>query len=189
MGRACLLRRQGRTWSHDRVTTALDDQVFGALPAGLTRRLDQLGASQVLLTLVARGWTPEQLAARVAVLPTSADGVGQVLGFLQALLGEETAAERTGREQRARRQSAEVAQALAPTGTTGTSAPAATWPPEGATGLEAAPSPATAEPARTARARCALCERVADFVTERVQLCDRCVQVLQSGQARLQITA
>lgn len=170
----------------DRLGSRLHGEVFGALPSSTARALDLPEVAAAVRPLLARGWRPAQLAARVGALPAVDDPVPGVVAFLGQLLERDSPPERALQEQASRER--ERAAVL------GTGAPAspesrAHWVSEARRTLglpprvlaAAAPPPAPV---------CASCAGHGDFfVTRQVRLCQACVQLLASGSARLATAA
>jgi hypothetical protein len=167
-------------------TSPVHADVFSHLPALLMREMDAPDVAALIERLVAAGWRPGQLRHRVGAAPAqgsvAADGV-HLRGLLEQLLAvpcpdavraQELAVaedQRRWRELTAPRPaSPEVRRAhLAAI----------------RAGLKGVPAPRSA-PRHRLRPPCSLCTaQGAYFVTREVRLCQRCVEVLASGSARL----
>jgi hypothetical protein len=167
-------------------TSPVHADVFSHLPALLMRAMDAPDVAALLDRLLAAGWRAGQLRHRVGAAPAQgsvADDAAHLRGLLERLLADpcpdavraqEVAAaeeQRRWREQTApRAASPEVRQAhLASIRAQ----------------LKGAPAPRRAPEPRL-RPACSLCAAEgAYFVTRKVHLCPRCVEVLASGSARL----
>ena len=163
--------------------------VFSHLPALLMRELDTAEVAEVLDQLVAAGWRPGQLRHRVGAEPAQGSvekDARHLLELLRGLCAQTCpdalhAAEAAERE-RARRWERE-------------SAPPPASPEvrdahlaQIRAGLKGSPRKRP-EPEPRTRPGCSLCQgEGAYFVTRDVHLCKRCVDVLATGQARLDQT-
>lgn len=160
--------------------------VVGSLPAVLVRALDAVSAGSEVDALVAVGWRPGQLRARVGAAPSQGSAerdADQVLALLRTLRQEvpPDVAHARELEQRRRDRADELAQAPRPAS------------PEVRrrsvqrirTELGLAPARSTRAEPRT-RPACSLCDGEGSFFVSRdVHLCSRCVAVLATGEARL----
>lgn len=167
---------------HDRLGARLHEEVFGQLPAGTARALDLPEVAAAVRPLLAAGWRPAQLAARVGALPAG-DPVPVVLAFLQQLRERDSPQRQWEREQaeREREQTARREQA----GRAASEESRARWAAEARAALGLPPRPRAVPPSRPT-ASCASCGGRADFfVTRQVRLCECCVQALGSGSVQL----
>ena len=171
----------------DRLGRRLHDEVFGALPALLGRALDVPEVAAAVRPLLARGWRPAQLGARVGALPEPSDPVPAVVAFLEQLL------ERECPEQAWQRERAERARAHAastdPGHVVASDEARAHWVAEARRAL-GVPAPGRRPPTPRAAPVCAACcGEGAFFVTREVRLCRSCVEMLGSGRAHLAVSA
>lgn len=171
----------------DRLGARLHQEVFGVLPAATARALDVPEVAAAVRPLLAAGWRPAQLAARVGAVPAAPDPLVAVVAFLIALqerdcpqrVWERERAERD-RERAARDQQGRAAAS---------DAARAHWAAEARRTLGL---PARACPAPAARPApvCSSCRGAGEFfVTRQVRLCSACVALLGSGRARLAASA
>lgn len=167
----------------DKLGARLHSAVFGALPSATAHLLEDPDVAAAVRPLLARGWRPAQLAARVGALPAAADPVVAVIGLLERLAQRSCPQqawdlERADREREARerRQDGHVAasdQARAHGLAQARSA------------LGRPSHPQRQPPARPA-AMCASCHGPGEFfVTRQVRLCASCVELLRSGEVHL----
>ena len=162
-----------------RLSRELQAAVFGDLPSRLGHELDEPSTAVLVRSLLDCGWRPAQLAARVGGFPAAPDPSLGVRGLLRSLQDEPSPAKRAAAE-RAQRAShpAERPAAASPEAQ-------ARYLAQIRRDLGLAPRPRPTPPARR-RPPCALCGAESGFfVTHQVRLCLACVQVLQSGEARL----
>ena len=166
----------------DRLGARLHREVFGALPTTTARALDVPEVAAAVRPLLAGGWRPAQLGARVGALPAADDPVPGVTAFLVALRERDCPAHLWEREQaarRAERDARQLEQGVA------SEESRARWAAEArrTLGLPARPRSApTPRPCAT----CASCGSSGDFfVTRQVRLCRGCVDLLGSGRVRL----
>jgi hypothetical protein len=185
------------------------DEVLATLPARVSRSLDRPDTHLVVSELLADGWTPPQLAARVAGLRIAGDTAGAARDLLLSLLHEDSPRRQADRERDARQDAARAAgvpavplrSAAGPAGGPvdpvdphGTRRPVsdearARWIAEVRRGLKGVARPRP-EPAPRTRPDCAICaQESAFFVTRDVHLCTRCVHLLEAGQVQLAPTA
>jgi hypothetical protein len=167
----------------DRLGARLHEQVFGSLPRSTARALDVPEVAGAVRPLLARGWRPAQLAARVGALPAPADPVPAVVAFLEQLLARSSPQEAWEAEQAVR--AAERAREADSAGEVASEASRAHWVAEArrTLGLPARPRPV---PAPRAAPTCASCRGEGEFfVTRQVRLCGGCVALLASGRASL----
>ena len=163
--------------------------VVSSLPVLLVRALDADRAGREVDALVAAGWRPGQLRARIGAEPSQGSperDADHVLELLRALAGEVPPDVAHARELERRRRDRDDQQALAPQ-------PAS--PEVRRRSVERIRSELGLVPSRRApaeprtRPACSLCDgEGAYFVTREVHLCARCVEVLATGQARLSET-
>lgn len=178
-----------------RLPRHLHDRVFGELPALVARCLDVPEVAAAVRPLLAAGWRPAQLGARVGALPGSPEPVDAVVALLCSLAARDSPQVRWERERAARLAAAEPTGAGAPGAPDGSgSRPAsdqarAHWIAEArrSLGLAARPRPV---PSPRPGPRCACChDEGSFFVTRDVRLCAGCVSLLGSGRARLAVGA
>lgn len=165
----------------------LHEQVFGVLPAATARALDTSAVAAAVRPLLACGWRPAQLAARVGALPVSEAPEAAVVAFLQQLADRESPRQAWDREWaergRVRAGRAEEAARAA------SEASRAHWVAEARRGL-GLPPPTRRAVAPRVLPRCSGCGSDGEFfVTRQVRLCTACVALLASGQARLGLGA
>lgn len=173
----------------DRLGARLHEEVFGALPSATARALDVPEVAIAVRPLLAAGWRPAQLAARVGALPASADPVGGVTTFLVALRERDCPQRLWERERAARRREQEEQRQQDQHRQQGHGAASdesrARWAAEARRALGLPPR-VRSGPAPRASAVCASCGRGGEFfVTRQVRLCRRCVELLGSGSAEL----
>lgn len=172
-----------------RTTSPHHTDVFSHLPALLMRELDSAPVAEALAELVDAGWRPGQLRHRVGAEPSQGSVEKDALHLLELLRGlrAQTCPDLAhAREVQAREQARRWEQDAAP-------------PPASAevrdarlaqirAGLKGTPQ-RRSEPEPRTRPGCSLCQgEGAYFVTREVHLCKRCVDVLATGQARLDQT-
>ena len=159
------------------------------LPALLVRALDTARAGEEVDALVAAGWRPGQLGARIGAAPSlgSLDrDAEQVLQVLRALRDETPPDVAHARELERRRRDREDEQARAPQPASPEVRRRSAARIRAELGL-VPHRPLPAEP-RT-RPACSLCDGEGSFfVSPEVHLCPRCVAVLATGGARLAST-
>lgn len=162
-----------------RLSRELHAEVFGGLPSRLGHDLDEPAVTELVTGLLVRGWRPAQLADRVGALHACDDPALAVRGLLRRLGEEPTPQERV--EQDRSRRADQVPRRPPPASPEVKARYLAQIRSE--LGLPTRPRPAPVAPSRPP---CALCGGVSGyFVTHRVRLCESCVEVLESGQARL----
>ncbi len=172
-----------------RTTSPHHTDVFSHLPALLMRELDTAPVAEVLEVLVASGWRPGQLRHRVGAEPAQGSVEKDAAHLLQLLTALTTqpcpdALHAQEKQERARQREWERAQAPEPASPEVRQARLE----EIRAGLKGVPR-RRAEPEPRTRPACSLCTAEgAYFVTRDVHLCRRCVDVLASGQARLEQT-
>lgn len=168
-----------------RLGRRLHDAVFDPLPAAFARACDVPEVAAAVRPLLARGWRPAQLSARLGALPEPpGDPVPAVVAFLGQLLERSSPQEAFDREQ------AERAARPAPDGPPpATDAERERWVAQARRSLGLPQRPRAVAPLRTERS-CASCSGEATFfVTREVRLCEACVSLLSSGRARLAVSA
>jgi hypothetical protein len=164
--------------------------VVQSLPAVLVRALDQQRAALEVDALVAAGWRTGQLRSRIGAEPSQGSperDAEHVLAVLRALRSETPPDVAHARERERRRQEREDERARAP-------APAS--PEVRRRCVERIRAELGLVPRRTvahqhrARPACNLCDGEGSFfVSPEVHLCQRCVTVLATGEARLVASA
>jgi hypothetical protein len=160
--------------------------VVDRFPGLLVRALDAEQAGREVDALVAAGWRPGQLGARIGATPSlgSPDrDADQVLGLLRSLRDEvpPDVAHAREREQRRRDRADERARAPQPASPEVRRRSVERIRRE----LGLTPSRRTPAEPRT-RPACSLCDGEGSFfVSREVHLCTRCVAVLATGGARL----
>lgn len=173
-----------------RIRSAVLDDVVRSLPALLVRALDTGSVAAEVDALVAAGWRPGQLGARIGRAP-SQGGVDrdaeQVLTVLRALRDELPPDVAHAREVERRRRQQQDERARAPRPASYEVRQRSVERIRGELGLRrrraVPPEPRT-------RPSCSLCPGEGSvFVSPEVRLCRRCVAVLASGEARLVSTA
>lgn len=172
----------------DRLGRRLHGAVFDPLPSALGRACDTPEVAAAVRPLLARGWRPAQLSARLGALPDPpGDPVPAVVAFLGQLLERTSPQEAFDREraERERERAEQAERAPVPA----SDAERERWVAQArrSLGMTGRPRPVPALP----RARaCASCPGEGSFfVTKEVRLCGACVQLLQSGRARLAVSA
>jgi len=171
----------------DRLGKRLHDEVFGALPALLARTLDVPEVAEAVRPLLARGWRPAQLGARVGALPAPTEPVPAVVAFLEQLLERDCPAQAWERERAERAREAAAAQD--PHRQVASDEVRAHWVAEARRALGVQGPRPTAAPVRSAPV-CAACRgEGAFFVTRQVRLCRACVELLGSGRAHVALSA
>ena len=160
--------------------------VVSSLPVLLVRALDADRAGREVDALVAAGWRPGQLRARIGAEPSQGSperDADHVLELLRALAGEVPPDVAHARELERRRREREDERARAPR-------PAS--PEVRRRSVERIRTELGLGPRRTAvteprtRPACNLCGGEGSFfVTPELHLCSRCVAVLATGEARL----
>lgn len=168
---------------HDRLGARLHQQVFGDLPTATARALDTPDVAGAVRPLLASGWRPAQLAARVGALPASEDPVPAVLALLQRLCERDSPSSAWQREraERERQQAARDEDRHA----AASEASRAAWVAEARRSLGLPSRPARAPVSRPSPS-CAGCGGPGEFfVTRQVRLCTVCVAALASGTAHL----
>lgn len=163
----------------------LHTEVFGSLPALLARELDAREVAAAVRPLLARGWRPAQLGARVGALPSPADPVPAVVAFLQELLARRSPQEAWQQDRADRAAAAEHADGPPPA----SDEVRAHWVAEARRALGAAARPRPQQPAPPAPTCSSCTGEGAFFVTRTVRLCTVCVELLESGRARLAVSA
>lgn len=164
-----------------RLGRPLHVEVFGHLPAQTARLLDVEAVGRAVRALLAAGWRPAQVAARVGALPSAEDPVPGVTALCEQLLARRSPratweAERSVREQ--------VAAAV-PQRAVATEAVREHWIGEARRTL-GLPARAPARPAPPPKPTCASCAGDGSFFVARgVRLCADCVGLLRSGHVRL----
>ena len=163
----------------------LHAEVFGNLPALLARELDVREVAAAVRPLLARGWRPAQLGARVGALPAPADPVPAVVAFLEELLARRSPQEAWQQDRAARASAATEADDPPPA----SDDVRAHWVAEARRVLGTPVRPHPQRPARPTPT-CSSCNgEGAFFVTRTVRLCTVCVELLDSGRARLAVGA
>ena len=172
-----------------RRTSPHHTDVFSHLPALLMRALDTEPVAEVLDELVAGGWRPGQLRHRVGAEPAqgSVDKDAQhLLEMLRGLRGQTCPDLEHARAVREREQARRWEQE---------SSPLPASPEVRAAHLAQMRAAVPGVPRRRVqpeprtRPSCSLCHGEGTyFVTREVHLCPRCVDVLATGQARLDQT-
>ncbi len=167
----------------DRFGARLHDELFGALPAATGRQLDVPEVAAAVRPLLAAGWRPAQLAARVGALPAADDPVVAVVAFLEQLLERDCPQHVWERERADReRERAVPKQEDRPVAS---EASRAHWVAEARRSLGLPARTRAVGPVRPMPA-CASCGAHSEFfVTRQVRLCTGCVTLLGSGRARL----
>ncbi len=177
------------------------DQVLATLPARVARCLDRPDIHLVMGELLARGWTPPQLAARVSQLRIAGDTATAVRDLLLDLIETDSPRRLADRARNGRQEAAQaagipapplrpVAAFVDPLDPSGERVPVsdearARWLTEVRSHLKGVARPRPQPEPRT-RPDCALCAQEATFfVTREVHLCARCVHLLGAGQVRL----
>lgn len=173
-----------------RLTRAQHEDLFGHLPWRDAQALHVPEVAAAVRPLLARGWRPAQLAARVGALPAAGDPsatLTSVVAFLQVLIERDSpavehAAVRTARDrERQERQAAEEPVA--------SDEVKAHWVAHARRSLGLPPRPRSV-PAAPASPACASCLGEGSFfVTREVRLCGACVELLRTGRARLALGA
>lgn len=160
------------------------------LPAVLVRALDTAQAGREVDALVAAGWRPGQLGARIGAEPAQGSpqrDADHVLEVLRRLRGETPPDVAHARELERRRQAREDRQAQTPRPASPEVRRHSAERIRSELGLVPR-RPAEREP-RT-RPECSLCGGEGSFfVSREVHLCPRCVAVLATGEARLAPTS
>lgn len=160
--------------------------VFGELSTMTARALDVPEVAAAVRPLLARGWRPAQLGARVGALPASDDPAASAVALLESLLERSSPAETAAREraERLQRRTRDDDQPVA------SEESRARWVAEARRSLgRPAPPRARSVPGPSARP-CASCGAEGGFfVTREVRLCAGCVELLGSGRARLAVGA
>ena len=171
-----------------RTRSPYHSDVFSQLPSRLMRELDTGEVAAALDALVAAGWRPGQLRSRVGAEPSQGSverDAAWLRALLERLVGQECPDARHARERAAQEQQRARQRALAPR-------PADPevrdrWIDEIRTSLKSTPARRGREPQLRTRAECALCAGEASFFVRRdVHLCRRCVDLLSTGEVRLQ---
>ena len=169
-----------------RTTSPSLPDVLRSLPALLVRAVDLGPVGREVDALVADGWRPGQLRARIGAAPSlgSPDrDADQVLAVLRALREETPPDVAHARELEQRRRDREQERAHAPRPASPEVRRRSVEQIRGELGLVPSRRPAV-EP-RT-RPACSLCDGEGSFfVSREVHLCARCVAVLATGEARL----
>ncbi len=164
-----------------RLGAALQDEVFGGLPALTARALDDADVAAAVRVLLDAGWRPAQVGSRAGALPAAPDPVAAVLALLRQLAQSESP------QQAWERQRAERSRPQAPDDghRVATDEERARWVAEARRSLGMPPR-RRAEPAAEPVRRCASCTGEGTFfVTRTVRLCGACVALLDSGRGRL----
>lgn len=172
----------------DRLGRRLHQDLCGPLPASLGRALDVPEVAAAVRPLLARGWRPAQLAARIGALPdVGSDPVPAVVAFLEALLERESPMQAHRRERAEQaRWAKDHADRMPPPAS---DEARAHWVAEARRSLGLPPHRLPAPSAPPTR-RCASCPGEGSFfVTRDVRLCGACVELLSSGRARLAVGA
>ncbi len=173
-----------------RLTRAQHDDLFGHLPWRDAQALHVPEIAAAVRPLLARGWRPAQLAARVGALPAAggpAATVTAVVAFLQVLLerdspADEHAASRAAQDQE-RRDRAAAAEPVA------SDEVKAHWVAHARRSLGLPPRPRSVTTAPVTPV-CASCPGEGSFfVTREVRLCGACVELLRTGRAHLALGA
>lgn len=135
---------------------------------------------RAVLPLLASGWRPAQLQARIGALPASGDPLAAVLTLLRELSALESPAQRWARE----RAQGERERDPAAAGEAATAAQRAHWIAVARRSLRAPAPRAPAPPVRRVPP-CASCGGAGTFfVCRGVRLCAGCVGRLQTGEGR-----
>ena len=170
-------------------SSALAD-VVRDLPAVLVRALDTAQVGREVDALVASGWRPGQLGARVGAEPTqgsSTRDADHVLSVLRSLRDETPPDVAHARELERRRQARDDRRAQTPRPASPEVRRRSAERIRSELGL--VPRRAAAPEPRT-RPACCLCGGEGSFfVSREVHLCPRCVAVLATGEARLASTS
>ncbi len=160
--------------------------VVSSLPVLLVRALDADEVSHEVDALVAAGWRPGQLRARIGAEPSQGSpdrDAEHVLALLRALAGETPPDVAHARELERRRREREDELASAPRPASPEVRRRSVQRIRAELGL--APRRAAAPEPRT-RPSCNVCGGEGSFfVTPELHLCPRCVAVLAAGGARL----
>ena len=191
-----------------RLTRDVHAAVFGALPASLARALDTPEVAAAVTALLAAGWWPGEVGARVDALPAGKEPAVEVLALLRTLrflqVPDRQAAARKANQQSVQ-QATPVAAAQHPTATS-TATPTTTPMATPMASTTAAEQPASKEsrerwltqirhelraprrprpvPSVRVRRACAVCGEPGElFVTRAVRLCVPCVAGLEAGLA------
>jgi len=171
----------------DRLGRRLHDEVFGALPALLGKALDVAEVAAAVRPLLAQGWRPAQLGARVGALPEPSDPVPAVVAFLEQLL-ERDSPEQAWQRERAERAGVQAA-AADPEHVVASDEARAHWVAQARRAL-GVPAPGRRPPPPRTAPVCAACRgEGAFFVTRQVRLCRACVELLSSGRAHVAVSA
>lgn len=173
-----------------RLTRAQHEDLFGHLPWRDAQALHVPEVAAVVRPLLARGWRPAQLAARVGALPATAGPdatLAAVVAFLQVLLerdspaAEHAAAKQARDQERHDRQAGEQPVA--------SDEVKAHWVAHARRSLGLPPRPRSVQAAPAAPV-CASCPGEGSFfVTREVRLCGACVELLRTGRAHLALGA
>ena len=155
----------------------------------MAHALDTPEVAAAVRPLLARGWRPAQLSARVGALPPPAgDPAPAVVAFLGQLLARTCPQEDWERErlERARAAQARAEAAVPPA----SDEVRAHWVAQARRSLGLPQRPRTPTTPSSPVRRCATCSGAAEFfVTREVRLCGACVQLLGSGRAHLAVSA
>ncbi len=173
-----------------RLTRGQHEDLFGHLPWRDAQALHVPEVAAAVRPLLAQGWRPAQLAARVGALP-AAGGPGAtstaVVAFLGVLLErdspavEHASAKQTRADEQRARAAAEPVAA--------SDEVKAHWVAHARRSLGLPPRP-RAVPAAPSAPGCASCPgEGAFFVTREVRLCGACVELLRTGRAHLALGA
>ena len=170
-------------------SSALAD-VVRDLPAVLVRALDTAEVGREVDALVAAGWRPGQLGARIGAEPAQGDprrDADHVVAVLRALREQTPPDVAHARELERRRQDREDRRAQTPRPASPEVRRRSAERIRSELGL--VPRRA-AEPEPRTRPACSLCGGEGSFfVSREVHLCSRCVAVLATGEARLASTS
>lgn len=165
----------------ERLDQGTHDAVFGDLPSRLSSELHTTEVGDLVLQLLDRGWRAGQLASRIGALPSGTDPVADVVALLRGFL-EQVPPDARWREERAQRAAvASTLQAEEPASEQSRQR----WLSEIRQQLGTPRAPRV-QPLVRMRPPCSLCGAEGEFfVTRGVRLCEACVDLIGSGQARV----
>ena len=164
-----------------RLSQDTHDAVFGELPFTLSLDLHTPEIGDLVLQLLDKGWRAGQIAARVGAMAAGRDPVADVEVLLTGFL-QQVPPDARWREEKAQR---DLERSTTAFESPASAESRARWIQQIRAEI-GGPRRAPRAPAVRVRPACALCGAEGDyFVTREVRLCQACVTLLGSGEAKL----